>query len=61
MLRWPIIIVSLAWAGVSFYFASTFEAPEERAPYLVENNPLQKLLDSLTDDFPQGTDNYMNI
>ena len=60
-LRWPIIIVSLAWAGVSFYFASTFEPPEEQAPFLVENNPLQKLLDSLTEEFAKGADTYENV
>ena len=39
-LKWVIIVLSLAWAGVAFYFASTFEAPDKESDFLVASNPL---------------------
>jgi len=53
-MKYVIIVFSLVWAGISFFYASKFEAPDEEAPFLTKDNPTQMILVALTDNFPSS-------
>jgi hypothetical protein len=46
---------------MTFYFASTFDAPDKESNFLIESNPLQKVMNSMSDNFPEGSNKFMDV